>query len=528
MPPTILARLPYAAAGFGGPMMSAWADDFDRVRPFFRRDPRFDADIRSVLDAVDAHAYPHAELALVLHAECARHGAPEAARANAAKLAEPQTYAVITGQQAGLFGGPLFTVLKALSAIRWARELEDRFGSSRRFVPVFWVASDDHDLGEVDHAYFLGASGDVERLRVELPAAQRGHAAGEVRVAEQIEGLHEALTRLVPGAAEGLIDPYRTRSLGGACAHLLSAWLGALGLVVAESTALRPLGRALFARACTEFETSHRLVRAAGASLAAAGFEPGFAPESMGEPAPFLFEHRQGKRVKLTAEDARSPDVHARLEAHPEHFSAAAALRPVLQQALFPVAAAVLGPGEMAYWAQLPDLHAHFGAVWPLLVPRASATILDAVATKSLRRLEIPAADALLPWAELQAKHVTGGPLGARLDERSKRMLAELEGIHADVRGVDRGLEPLFEKARQRIASELERVAAKVKANLAERDGARLTRLKYLSACAKPLGRPQERTLCAAQFTGFDPSLAGELLEALEPLSFEHLLMGRE
>ncbi|MCZ7644689.1 MAG: bacillithiol biosynthesis cysteine-adding enzyme BshC [Planctomycetota bacterium] len=523
MPATILGTVPYAAAGFGGRLCADLAGDFARVKPFFRRDPRSESDWNALFEELDTHAHPRAELAAILARACAEFGQPDEAHRNAARLAEPKTYAILTGQQAGLFGGPLYSLFKALTAVRWARELEARHGPARRFVPVFWVASDDHDLDEVDHAYLLDADARLQRLKVEIPADLRGRGAGDVSVAGTLEALRAPLEALLPGAAGALLAPYRARNLGGAFAELLSGWLGALGLVVVESTALRPLGRDLFARELAEFEASNRLVREAGERMLAAGYEPGFEPRGSGAPAPHLFEHRDSGRARIAAGNAAGLREAAARE--PGRFSPGAALRPVLQQLAFPVAAAVLGPGELAYWAQLPELHDRYGAVWPMLVPRATFTLLDGKVAKARRRLDAAPADLFLPWDELRAKYLSGGALGARLDAGAERMLAEFDALHAEVRARDQGLEPLFAKARQRIEGELARVGEKVKANEAERGDSGLTRLTCLAESVRPKGRPQERTLCAAAFAARDPGLGAALLEVLDPLVFAHAVV---
>ena len=541
---TLLGRVPYAQAGFGERLVADWVSDFARVEPFFRRDPRREDACLALWRELKRATYPRAELAARLAGPGAPEGLAPEAREDARALARPETLAVITGQQAGLFGGPLYTLFKALTTVKLAREWTARFGPEFRFVPVFWAATDDHDLGEIDHAYFVGKDGRVERLRAAWGEEARGAAASEASFAKQVEALREPLEALLPGAAEMLLEPYRGSSVGAAGAALLARWLSPLGLIVADAAALRPFGRALYARELDEFPRTGALIRSAGAALRAAGYEP--ALDEAGE-GPHVFLHREGLRAALTAVDGgrafreRSPafaargmeprtyakdELRRRIEAAPETFSASAALRPVVQQTLFPVAAAVLGPGEMAYWAQLAPLHDHYGAAWPVVIPRASATLLDPLALRAVRKLNVPVADLFLPAEELKAKYLAGGALGAQLDEDRAAILGRLDALHRRVRETDRGLDPLFASARERIGHELDRIAAKTKASAAQREGPGAARLEYLAAFVRPKGRPQERTLSLAQFLAPDPGLAARLLEALEPLAFEHLVIG--
>ena len=539
---TSIGSVPLASAGFGGPLIAQWVDDFPRVRAFFRRDPRLAADWTSLFEELAAHPYPRAELAEVLVRSAAAMHAPAAVLAQAAAFRAPNTLAVITGQQPGLFGGPLYNLYKALTAIKWARELAKKFGSTWNFVPVFWVASDDHDLGEIDHAYFLDAGSKLRLLRTELGETARGAAAADVSAREGLEALRKALAEVLPAAAPDLLAPYFTANLGAAFARLLTRWLGPLGLVVVEAPAIRPFGRSHFARELEEYPKTCGLLRASARALQTAGYEPEF---SEAKDSPHLFLTAHGIRARLEpAPDSggaafveRSaafhsrglePATHARtalqalLTAHPERFSASAAFRPVLQNLTFPVAAAVLGPGELAYWAQLAGIHDHFGAVWPMLVPRLSATLLDAPAQKDLRKLGASVEDLFLPREDLKRKLLSGGDADAVLEAGSASILAELGKLFDRIRELDRGLDPLFEKARERIAHELDRIAEKTKASLAQKDGAGLARLEHLASLARPKGKPQERILSTAQFLARHPNLAGELLDALDPLDFRH------
>jgi len=136
-----LRSLPWASR-----LASAYAYDFAPLAPFYAGNP---ADPAAWDDAIArAQAYPRQRDAVVavLEKQQARRGAPAAATANVARLRDPRAVAIVTGQQAGLFGGPLYTLLKALTAIEVARDLETRTGTP--VIPIFWIDSEDHDWDE--------------------------------------------------------------------------------------------------------------------------------------------------------------------------------------------------------------------------------------------------------------------------------------------------------------------------------------------------------------------------------------------
>ena len=536
----LLGSVSYATAGFGGKLVADWVSNFASVRGIFRRDPRQDADWDATLREIDAHSYPRHALAEALVRALNENAAPPEALANARSFLQSKTVAIVTGQQAGLLGGPLFSLYKALTAVRLARSLSIRF-PDRAFVPVFWVASDDHDFAEVNHTVFLTPEGKTQTLQVEAPAESMGASVGDISLHAAIERLRAPLEAVLSSTVDSFLEPYRTANMGQAFARLLTHWLGSLGLVVVESTEFRRLATRLVQRELNEFSTTSALLRESGAALQQAGYPAGLEESKT---APHLFIDAGGIRAKLDSVDAdgkvflerssafvtrgMTPAAHTRdflllkAETHPRSFSCSAALRPVLQDLTIPVAGTVLGPGELAYWAQLAPLHDHFGAVWPVIVPRASITLLDASGEKSLRKLALDPQDIFLPHSALKTKALGPAVLNPDVQVGREQILEAFERMYQHVRAADQGLDPLFRKARERITHELARIAEKTLANAAERGVAGQTRLDLLMALVHPLGKPQERMLCVGQFVARFPDIASRLLETLDPFVFEH------
>jgi bacillithiol biosynthesis cysteine-adding enzyme BshC len=533
-------------AGFGGPLVADWVNDFEKVRPFFRYDPRKEEDILAVLGSLAERKFERPTLAHLFEDACERYGAPPELFERAQDILRPDTYLVVTGQQAGLFGGPLYTLHKALTTIKLAREWSERFAGRARFLPVFWVASDDHDLEEIDHAFFLNGRDEVQRLRAEWGDDVRGSSVGDVSFARTAEALREPLNALLGDAAGDWLAPYAERNAGAAFAALLTRHLGPLGLLVIESTSVRMMGAELFARELSEYRTTSALIRGAGQRMRSLGYEPGLAEE---EDAPHLFVNHSGVRAALFAMPdgasmgTRSPAFRPRkigpgyfridmltdrALTRPQDYSPSAALRPVLQDLALPVAATVLGPGEMAYWAQLGAVHGMFNAAWPIIVPRATLTLLDEPALRAMRKLELPVDQLFGPLTELRAKYSTGGTLCEELKRDGEGILARVDEMHRRVRETDQGLDPLFRKVRERFQHELDRVVEKTAASIAQRENAGLAKLDHLAALVRPKEKPQERTLCWAQFVAKDPELPAKLLEVLPAGPYEHAILGTQ
>ena len=555
---TRAAGVSYATAGFGNTLTHDLARGVPSAQGFFPA-----VHWEGVAREIDAHAYPREALCAILLKSAANTSAPAVVLENIERLRKPGTYVVATGQQAGLFGGPLYSLHKALTAIKLARTLEARAAGAARFVPVFWVAGDDHDLGEIDHADFYQNDGTVRRIRAKFTPESTGRSSCDVTLdAEALDELRaELLDALKLGAAPGapadpetlsrqadeLLVAYRGRSMSDAFGLLLQQWLGALGLIVVQSCDVRPLGAELYRRELADFDVTGRLIQEAAASLQRYGYKPGFSGKTRPGPHFFIVTENGHIRARLepldngarfvegsAAFEARgiAPKTYTRAELdalivrEPGRFSASAALRPVLQQTIFPVVATVLGPGEIDYWAQLKKVHDQFGAVFPVVVPRASLTLLDERAAQNLRRMgmEAGAPDLFLDAEALRKKLAHSGATSERIGAHTAAILSEFDAMARDVHAVDRGLKPLFDKTRERFVYELQRIAEKTSASLSQHEGAGQARAQQLSAFVRPKNAPQERVLCSAQLIARYPALPAELLELIDGEQREHVV----
>lgn len=556
-----VVKIPYATAGFGDDLTHDLAQGVPTVLNYFPA-----RQWEGVARQIDLHTYPREELCSILERSAEGNNAPAAVRDNIRILADPRTYVVATGQQAGFMGGPLYVLHKALSAIKLARQFEREAAGRARFVPVFWVAGDDHDLAEIDHADFLKENGGVKRVRPTLSPESAGCSACDAFLDLSSGNINILLLQLKDlfqdeSVTRRYLDLYQGRSLSQAFAMLLLQWLGEFGLIVAQSSELRVLGKALLLRDLDEYEVVSGLVQEAGLSLRKNGYTPGFS-KSLRVAPHFYISSEPGKvRAKLEPviesgigntglnknngvdefrESSPAFEVHqypqrylsrhdlsGLLSKNPQLFSASAVLRPILQNMVFPVVAAVLGPGEIAYWAQLKPVHDHFDVVWPMVLPRASLTLIDAKGGQMIQKLGLePCSSELFSNADtLRKKVLKSGELALGLGGRASSILAEFDMMEAEVHEVDRGLKPLFQKARQRIEHELLRIAEKTNTSMTQRENAADLRLHYVSSLIRPGNSPQERVLTTAQFMQKYPALAHDLLDVIDPAVLEHLVV---
>jgi bacillithiol biosynthesis cysteine-adding enzyme BshC len=448
-------------------------------------------------------------LAEALVAQQHSRGARESARA-AGALLDPRATAVVTGQQAGLFGGPLYVLYKALAAVKVAALLEKE--RQAPVVPVFWVASEDHDFAEVRSATILDESGGLRTLRYDPLQEPTGQPASRVILDETIVGLSADLLRYLPEGlhrdetVRRLSETYRPgASLSGAFAGFLSGLIPGLVVLDPSDPKLKALMVPVFAREIQEASPTSRLASEVGERLLRAGYhqQVPVRPGLMN-----LFFYTGGERRALGVENGyvevrgigtklKVAEALALLHAEPTPWSPGVLLRPLAQDHLVPTAGYIGGPAEVAYHAQIGPSYPHFGIPRPVLIPRPSVTLLESSWARALESEGLRLADllqdpeALLTrWAREAYPEVEAAFAKARESlERAMDVVEETLGT------LDPTLRGAAEAARGRALHQIQTLQEKATRALKKRDQSRGDRLRRTRDALFPGGAFQERGL---------------------------------
>ena len=513
------------------PLVADYADNFESVAALYVGNPSRSDAWRSAIERAQTHPRRRADVAALIRAQQDRREAHADARAAAERLAERDTVAVVTGQQAGAFGGPLYTLLKAVTAIQLARRTSTEYGVPT--VPVFWVEAEDHDWDEVRSVTVLDGELQPSTIQLAAPegAGQLPVAALRVdeRVEESLAALKAALapTDFTEWTLSGLRAAWRPgEGMGAAFARWLEGLLGPHGLVVFESSdpGAKPLVAELFARELQFPGRTATLASGAGKQLSEHGHQPQVIPQ----PDSLALFKVDGARRAIRQQDGilmvgdETHDV-GRLASeaveHPEHFSPNVLLRPIVQDSLFPTICYVAGPSELAYLGQLRGVYQHFGVPMPLIYPRGSATLLDSAATRFLAKHD-------LPIEELQAKDDSA--LNRLLQSQlPKSVDSALADAQAEIRrrmdrlievmpDVDPTLAGAAKTTLGRMEHDLKSLHGKVIQAAKKRDDTLRRQFTRTQAQIFPTGHPQERTLGVVFFLNrYGPALIDRLLEEL-------------
>jgi bacillithiol biosynthesis cysteine-adding enzyme BshC len=518
-------------------LASDYAFDFARVAPFFAGDPATPAAWADTIKRSQSLQRQPADIARVIAAQQAERGAPAAARESAARLADPAARVIITGQQAGLFGGPLFTLLKAITTMKLAAQVSKEHRVP--VVPVFWIDAEDHDWPEVSGCTVLDSELAPATVRLaDLPGA------GSLPIARLIlnDGIEPALDQLAASLPDtefktDILAALRSAYVPGrSMATSFGVWmehvLGPHGLVVYDSSdsAAKALAREVFVKELSQPGHTARIATKAGDALVAKGYH---AQATLADGTVSVFHlnaerapiHINGDQAVVGEHTMSTAQLLDEARQCPEHFSPNVLLRPLVQDTVFPTICYVAGPNELAYLGQLKDVYAHFAVPMPLFYQRGSATLSDSATLRFLTKYDLPITalraqdesalnqllESQLPPTVEQALHA----VSSLLDER-------MAAVAAAVPQIDPTLEGTVKSTQGKLQHEVHSLHNKVIQAAKRRDDTLRRQFHRAQALTFPQGHPQEREIGFVWFLNrYGPALVDRLMDEL-PLAMGH------
>jgi len=519
----------------------AYISGDERIRPFFGPRP---GDWPAALEARDRAALtPLDDAALDEIARLnAQWGVAPAVVDKVERLRAPESRVIVTGQQPGLLAGPLYVLYKAIAAVRWAARAEAELG--RPVMPVFWVASEDHDFEEVRSFRWRDAADAwrtygyaLQRYRPGMPihdvpveASLRDDLSRlfeEIKPTEFTEPLEEQLLALA--AQSDNLESFFVRIL---------AWLLGERAPLFVSPRMRWLRRRtapiLERELAHPGETSWRVFEA-GQRLAALDFEPPLRRRLEDVNA---FVYRDGVRHKIVADggdeafELVGPDdqrqqiarqaLREELAGRPDGFSLNVVTRPIGQDFALPTLAFVAGPGEVAYLAQLREAYEFFGVPLPMILPRPQAYLIEPRVQRALDKLDLDLnalRDTTAEAFEASLRRQSQAPaVEADLAEARRRMDAALDFTKKKVDMADPAVAKAYEKMAGMLQTSFEKLAERHQRAALGRDEARRRSIATIRDSLWPDGILQERALTIF-FPFLDlmgPGLIDHLIEALD------------
>lgn len=491
---------------------------FDRVSDFYSGPPYVLYSYKTVASQLHNFERVRQEVCAILSRQNKAFGSGEAAFENLRRLSEAGTFAVVTGQQVGLFSGPAYTIFKALSTVRLASYLTEQGLPS---VPVFWLATEDHDLAEVAEVATLD---DEYSL---IPLTDRGDSpsprspVGNVRLTHEST---EALARLeaslpsrqprdrllqdlretyTPGATWG-------EAFGRFMARLLSRW----GVILLNplDEAVHHLSAEVYSKALEQAPELRARLLKRSQSLIRRGYH---AQVNVTEDSTLVFVTREGNRLPIHQKDGAYfvdgtqrtslEDLRSEVSDNPLAFSSNVLLRPLVQDTLLPTIAYIAGPSELAYLGQAQVLYEAFGRPQPVFFPRAAFTLVDHRIQRLLEKYGLSVEDVWLGDEHLGRKIAAAGLAegwSERFQQAQQDMSSLLDRLRSDVERLDPTLLEALQHVQEKINYQMDRLLGKISRAGLARSELLVHHTQVLKRFLMPQKDLQERRVSGVYFLG--------------------------
>jgi bacillithiol synthase len=468
--------LPFRQIPHTTPLFTDFLSWSPSIRPFYSRSPHFAEWMKDETSAIRYDSARREKMAGILERQNKAWGASPKTLENIARLRKGAS-ALVTGQQVGLFGGPLFSLFKALTTVKLANEASSAGCDS---VPVFWLATTDHDLAEISHVSVLGPDGSLQKLTA---PTQGTHDApvGAVTFGAEIEPIVEAAAASLGDSevTSFLRESYRPgENFGSAFARLFSRLFADWGVVLLDASdpELQQMAQPIYEAAIERAAELDDALLARGKELEAAGYhqQVKVTPSST-----LLFMLRDGARTPIHRrpsgigsetgfivgdETFSQSDMLRRIAEEPQLFSANVLLRPVVQDYLLPTVAYVGGSAEVAYFGQGAVVYkALLGRATPIF-PRFSATIVEAKPQTLLERYDLAVPDVFHGPDELReglAKHALPSDLQSAFDQADASVKKSLTAIQQSLERLDKTLVEAAANAGSKMQHQLEQLRSR-------------------------------------------------------------------
>ncbi len=513
-------KLDLSATGSFSPIFLDYLAGKAQLQPFYERTPTL-ASFREQINAKDFSKQQRASLTAVLQEQYQHLSMAGPVRRNLDSLNEENTYTVTTGHQLNIFTGPLYFIYKIVTVINLCKKLKEAYPACH-FVPVYWMASEDHDFEEINHFSLFGKT-------YTWQTDQRG-AVGRFKT-DSISKVLEALPTPLPLFEEA----YRSCSnLAAATRCYVNDLFGEEGLLIVDAD--HPSLKASFRQVMVDDiikHTAHKLVADASATLDDMGYKTQIHPRDIN-----FFYLKDQLRERIIQDGDRyqvlntnisfsEGNLLSEIEEHPERFSPNVVLRPLYQEMILPNLAYVGGPAEVSYWLQLKTMFAHYQVPFPILLPRNFAMIVDQTSHRKLSKVQVPVGLLFMDKQSLVSHFVEEHADHELVLQEEK---AALESVYEQIRqkavAIDKSLEGFLGAELTKALKSLEGIEKKMKKAEEKNQQVAIDQLISLKEKLFPGGNLQERHENFLNFYINNPDFISEVLHRLDPLDFRFHILG--
>lgn len=531
--------------------ISGGEEEMEKLKPFFNSMYRDNEEFFKVIDD-KVHNYSTNRyfdkniLIDILKHQNVTFGGDEYTAANIEKLSGEHTFAVVTGQQVSLYTGPLYTILKTITAVKLAKDLHERFPQFN-FVPVFWLEAEDHDIDEADHTYIIDRQNELIRIGFEQQENNSEEnikrstpPVGTTVFGEVINSINEQLrSSLIDTDFKDKImnlvtkhyregNDYKT-----AFAGLMNEIFKGYGVIFIDPSdiEIKRLLKPVFEKELTSSPKLCESIITQSAELEK-HYDLQVKPKVINmfflhNNNRLLIEPRDGGKFALKNSKRRfeNDELMNLLEESPELFSPNVVLRPVCQDYLLPTAAYIGGPGEISYFAQLKPAYRHYDITMPVIFPRVSASIVESKISKFLNNFNVKFED-IFHHSFLVSK-VVDKLSEVKIEDEIGKYTDEINKIFYDMKNmtvkVDQALLNIVDNMKEKTKQNLEQFRGKLINAQAKKSETTTTQIDKVTNNIYPNHNLQERVINILYFLNkYDDSFIKKLFHETDVNNFNH------
>ncbi|MFP4096460.1 MAG: bacillithiol biosynthesis cysteine-adding enzyme BshC [Cyclobacteriaceae bacterium] len=509
-----IVKLSFFKTGTFSPIFLDYINNEEKLEPFYNHRP----DLEGFKAQLKEKKFSQAQrniLTETLERQYKGFEQTETVSQNIAKLADDNTFTVTTGHQLNIFTGPLYFIYKIVTTINTCKKLQEAY-PDYHFVPVYWMASEDHDFEEISHFHLFGKD-------YVWQTDQQG-AVGRFKT-DSLSSVLEEMPEQVEMFEKAYLEQ---ENLADAVRYYVNELFGKHGLIVldADDAALKASFRSVMADDLKQ-HTAKALTDRCSGELEKLGYKAQVYPREINF---FYLDEQLRERIELengkyqvlnTDISFTEQELMAEMEKHPEKFSPNVILRPLYQETILPNLAYIGGPSELAYWLQLKPVFDHYQLPFPILMPRNFGLVINKSNARKLDKLPVQVKDLFRDTQALIARFVEENADGSiSLAAEEAEMAKIFDKVREKAAQVDKSLEGFIGKEEKNALKSLQNIEKRLKKSEERNQETQVKQLESLKDKLFPGGSLQERKENFLNFQINNPQFVDELLTYLDPFDY--------
>ena len=489
-------------------LFQTYTQDFSRVKNFFVTNPFSDTEIKQRVSRIP-QTNNREQVISALKSYHKKLGISTIQQQQIEKFSNPNALVIVTGQQLGIYGGPLYTVFKTITAIVLANEWEKKLNVP--VIPIFWLADEDHDFEEITS---VGIPSYLGKQAIKLKEHGSNIPVSEELITSSFDVLNEEISKAIQETEfsdalwEMLHKCYRIANTHATSfAQLICSWFADAGVLIAGSNhkKIKILLKSTFSTSVTKVDSIKNVLEHQSMLV-----EKQFHRQVMvGDTNLFMLGENGRSKFHLDQSNwvvdgvfFTKDQLLSLINSKPERFSPNVFLRPVIQDVLLPTIGYVAGPGELGYFAQMKPYYEEFGMEMPVIFPRLSATLLESSVTRIMEKLPFEMCNYNLRIEDLESKYIAMNS-NLNIEKIFKKWIENLhivsENPISNIQGIDSSLKGVSGKLMSVLENDINKLKSRVFKSLKQQENTQLKRIARIKEHVFPDGL-QERVISPIYF----------------------------